>query len=392
MSQIHRVILVVLDSVGIGSLPDAYQYGDEGSHTLGHIYQKAKHLNIPNLLSLGLGHIENSLLPKSEKTPLGSFGRAMEQSAGKDTTTGHWEIAGSILKEAFPTFPEGFPTNFIEAFEEKIGRKTIGNFTASGTEIIQRLGDEHVRTGSPIVYTSVDSVFQIAMHEDIIPIDDQYKICQIARDMLIGPLAVGRVIARPFSGTSGHYTRTKGRKDFAIKPPENLLTVIQKQKGGVIGVGKISDIFDGEGIDLSYKTGDNEEGILKTVDLIQSGEGRLIFTNLVDFDMHYGHRRDVDGYAQCLEAFDQHIPTWISHLKENDVLIITADHGNDPTWHGTDHTREYIPILCYGKAIRAGVNFGTRITFADIAATIAEALDVALPKTKANSFLKEIIK
>ena len=392
MSQIQRVILVVLDSVGIGSLPDAHLYGDEGSHTLGHIYQKVGDLKIPNLLALGLGHIEGSMLPKVDQIPLGSYGRAMEQSAGKDTTTGHWEIAGSILEEAFPTFPEGFPKDIMETFEKAIGRKTLGNVVASGTEIIQRLGDEHVKTGYPIVYTSADSVFQIAMHEDVIPLEEQYHICQIARDILSGPWAVGRVIARPFLGGHGDYQRTKNRKDFALQPPDNLLSALQKSGGGVIGVGKINDIFDGKGIDVSYKTADNEEGIKKTGEIIRSGEGRLIFTNLVDFDMLYGHRRDPEGYAQCLETFDKELPFWMEDLKDDDMLIITADHGNDPTWQGTDHTREFIPVMCYGKNIKQGVNIGTRHTFADIAATIAEALAVEIPNTAAKSFLREIIK
>ena len=392
MSQIQRVILVVLDSVGIGSLPDAHLYGDEGSHTLGHIYQKVGDLKIPNLLALGLGHIEGSMLPKVDQIPLGSYGRAMEQSAGKDTTTGHWEIAGSILDEAFPTFPEGFPKDIMETFEKAIGRKTLGNVVASGTEIIQRLGDEHVKTGYPIVYTSADSVFQIAMHEDVIPVVEQYHICQIARDILCGPWAVGRVIARPFLGGHGDYQRTKNRKDFALQPPDNLLSALQISGGGVIGVGKINDIFDGKGIDVSYKTADNEEGIKKTGEIIRSGEGRLIFTNLVDFDMLYGHRRDPEGYAQCLETFDKELPFWMEDLKDDDMLIITADHGNDPTWQGTDHTREFIPVMCYGKNIKQGVNIGTRHTFADIAATIAEALAVEIPNTAAKSFLREIIK
>lgn len=392
MSSFRRVILVVLDSVGIGSLPDAQLYGDEGSHTLGHIYQKVGGLKIPNLLALGLGHIEGSMLPKVEQLPLGSYGRAMEQSAGKDTTTGHWEIAGSILEEAFPTFAGGFPKELMEDFEKSIDRKCIGNVVASGTEIIQRLGDEHMRTGSPIVYTSADSVFQIAMHEDVIPLTEQYEICKKARALLTGPWAVGRVIARPFEGESGNYRRTKNRKDFALQPPDNLLSALQQAGGGVIGVGKIHDIFDGKGIDVSYKTADNEEGIKKTGELIRSGEGRLIFTNLVDFDMLYGHRRDPEGYAHCLEAFDKELPVWMKDMKEDDMLIITADHGNDPTWHGTDHTREYIPVLCYGKNVKEGVDIGTRSTFADIAATIAEALDVVLTEPKASSFLKLMIK
>ena len=385
-----RVILIVLDSVGIGYLPDASNYGDEGSHTLGHIAENVAELKIPNLLRLGLSRIQNSRLPVVNEPPIGSFGRAAEKSAGKDTTTGHWEIAGTVLEEPFPTFTEGFPASFIESFEKAIGVKTIGNFAASGTEIIQQLGDEHVRTGFPIVYTSADSVFQIAMHEAVIPLERQYEICRIAREMLSGDLAVGRVIARPFTGESGQYTRTSNRKDFAIEPPDNVLTAIEKTGKTVIGVGKIYDIFAGKNITRSYKTKNNEEGIRKTIELIQAGEGALIFTNLVDFDMLYGHRRDPEGYAHCLEAFDAALPEMMAALREEDVLIITADHGNDPTWQGTDHTREYIPIVCYGPGIHQGADIGTRSSFADIAVTIADALGMDWQQPHASGFWKEI--
>lgn len=383
----NRVILIVLDSVGIGHLPDAHIYGDEGSNTLGHIVDQIPDIKIPKLIQLGLGNIDpNNSLPKTEY-PQAAFGRAAEMSAGKDTTTGHWEIAGTILEKPFPTFPDGFPTSFIQKYEEAIGTKTIGNYSASGTAIIEDLGDEHVRTGYPIVYTSADSVFQIAMHEGVIPIERQYEICQIARDMLAGEYEVGRVIARPFTGNSGNYTRTSKRKDFATLPPDNLLDAIQNQGKEVLGIGKIYDIFAGKGVTKSIKTANNKEGILATISAIKDdNKASLIFTNLVDFDMHYGHRRDVAGYAACLEEFDSYVPEILGAMEEDDVLIITADHGNDPTWTGTDHTREYIPILIYGQNIPAGYDFGVRSTFADLAATVADVLGIEF-ETTANSIL-----
>lgn len=383
----NRVILIVLDSVGIGYLPDAHLYGDEGSNTLGHIVEKYPALHIPNMISLGLGNIDlNNLLPKVQN-PLASYGKAMEQSAGKDTTTGHWEIAGTILEKPFPTFLDGFPTSFMADFEAAIGSKTIGNYAASGTAIIDDLGDEHVRTGFPIVYTSADSVFQIAMHEAVIPIEKQYEICQIARDMLTGDYEVGRVIARPFVGASGQYTRTSRRKDFATMPPDNVLDAINKQGKEVLGIGKIYDIFAGKGITRSIKTANNQEGIEATISAIENDKASLVFTNLVDFDMHFGHRRDVVGYAQCLEAFDAKLPEIMSKMKEDDILIITADHGNDPTWTGTDHTREYIPILIFGQNVPKAYNFGVRNSFVDIAATVADALGMDFETTGSSCLL-----
>ncbi|HQV68046.1 MAG TPA: phosphopentomutase [Saprospiraceae bacterium] len=383
----NRVILIVLDSVGIGYLPDAHLYGDEGSNTLGHIVEKYPALHIPNMISLGLGNIDlNNLLPKVQN-PLASYGKAMEQSAGKDTTTGHWEIAGTILEKPFPTFLDGFPTSFMADFEAAIGSKTIGNYAASGTAIIDDLGDEHVRTGFPIVYTSADSVFQIAMHESVIPIEKQYEICQIARDMLTGDYEVGRVIARPFVGTSGQYTRTSRRKDFATMPPDNVLDAINKQGKEVLGIGKIYDIFAGKGITRSIKTANNQEGIEATISAIENDEASLIFTNLVDFDMHFGHRRDVVGYAKCLEEFDAKLPEIMSKMKKEDILIITADHGNDPTWTGTDHTREYIPILIYGQNVPKAYSFGVRNSFVDIAATVSEALGMDFETTGSSCLL-----
>ncbi len=383
----NRVILIVLDSVGIGYLPDAHLYGDEGSNTLGHIVAQIPDIKIPNLIQLGLGNIDiENVLPKTEH-PQAAFGKAAEQSAGKDTTTGHWEIAGTILEKPFPTFPDGFPISFMEKFEAAIGIKTLGNYSASGTAIIDDLGDEHVQSGFPIVYTSADSVFQIAMHEDVIPIEKQYEICQIARNMLIGEYEVGRVIARPFTGTSGNYTRTSRRKDFATLPPDNVLDAIQNQGKEVLGIGKIYDIFAGKGITKSIKTANNQEGIVATISAIKDdNKASLIFTNLVDFDMHFGHRRDVPGYTACLEEFDACIPEILAAMDEDDVLIITADHGNDPTWTGTDHTREYIPILIYGQSIPAGYDFGTRDTFADLAATVADVLGIDFETTAKSIF------
>ncbi len=372
-----RVILIVLDSVGIGELPDAHLYRDTGANTLGNIALKYPGLHLPHLTALGLGNIvpENTL--KKTHSPQAAIGKAAERSAGKDTTTGHWEISGVILDKPFPTFTDtGFPKEFLSAFENAIGTKTIGNVSASGTAIIHELGDEHVRTGYPIVYTSADSVFQVAMHEEVIPLEKQYEICRIAREMLTGELEVGRVIARPFLGSSGEYYRTKNRKDYATLPPQTVLDVINEAKKGVYAIGKIIDIFAEKGISRYKKTKNNKEGILDTIEAIKSAPEALIFTNLVDFDMEYGHRRDVTGYAKALEEFDSYLPEIMENLKEEDLLIITADHGNDPTAPGTDHTREYIPLLHIGQKIRKGANTGVRESFADIAATVADYLEV----------------
>ena len=373
--DIKRVILIVMDSVGIGSLPDADKYGDVGSNTLGHIAENVPSFHIPNLIRLGLGNIDmTNQLPKAEN-PIGVYGKASEMSTGKDTTTGHWEMTGSILPKPFPVFPDGFPAEFIEQFEARIGTKVIGNYSASGTVIINELGEEHERTGYPIVYTSADSVFQIAMHEEVIPIERQYEICAIAREMLVGDMEVGRVIARPFIGSVGNYTRTSRRKDFATLPPDSIMDAIIKAGGEVYAIGKINDIFAGKGISRYVKTVDNTEGILKTIEAIREDSEGLIFTNLVDFDMLFGHRRDVEGYAKCIESFDSYLPEMLEALKEDDLLIITADHGNDPTWSGTDHTREYIPILIYSNGITPEP-FGTCSSFTCIAATIAGVLGI----------------
>lgn len=389
--KIARVILIVLDSVGIGALPDAHLYNDEGSNTLGNIARLYPDLKIPNLTALGLGNIDTTnALPKTE-SPLAAYGKAIEQSAGKDTTTGHWEICGVILENPFPTFPNGFPKTFIQQFEQAIGTSTLGNKTASGTAIIKELGVEHLETKFPIVYTSADSVFQIAMHESIYAVEEQYRICKIAREMLVEDLEVGRVIARPFVGEAGDFTRTKNRKDFSVSPPYTLLDALQENNKAVYSIGKIVDIFSGKGIDHYTKTANNQEGIEATLKAIKSPSTGLIFTNLVDFDMLYGHRRDVVGYAKALMEFDLALPNLLSNLRPDDLLIITADHGNDPSAPGTDHTREFIPILNYGQQIKAGQYIGIRSTFADIAATVAEALGVDF-ETKGRSYFSEIIK
>lgn len=387
--NINRVILIVLDSVGIGALPDADQYGDSGSNTLSHIAELHPDFNIPNMTAMGLGNIDPSNALAKTSNPSTVYGKAIERSAGKDTTTGHWEISGTILDKAFPAFPNGFPEHFIQAFETAIGYKTIGNKVASGTVIINELGDEHIATKSPIVYTSADSVFQIAMHEEVFPMEEQYRICQIARDMLVGDLEVGRVIARPFVGTSGNYSRTANRKDFSTLPPDNMLDAIQAAGKEVVSIGKIVDIFASKGISRYTKTANNLEGIKATIEAIKTPSSGLIFTNLVDFDMLYGHRRDVAGYANCLMEFDAYLPEIVTALQEDDLLIVTADHGNDPSAPGTDHTREYIPILNFHKHIKQGKDMGTRASFADIAATITEALAVDF-ETAGESYFDDL--
>lgn len=390
MNKINRVILIVLDSVGIGELPDAADYNDTGSNTLGNIARLHKGFSIPNLVEMGLGNIDvNNLIPTT-KNATAAYGKANEQSAGKDTTTGHWEISGLILEKPFPTFPNGFPKEFMAEFEKRIGHTTIGNRAASGTTIINELGEEHVKTRQPIVYTSADSVFQVAMHEDVFPIEEQYKICEIAREMLAGEMEVGRVIARPFVGFNGLYSRTSRRKDFAVLPPDNILDAIAHQEKEVYAIGKIVDIFAGKGITKYVKTVNNQEGIDQTIQAIRKKSNGLIFTNLVDFDMLFGHRRDIPGYANALMEFDARLPEITKALRPDDLLIITADHGNDPSAPGTDHTREYIPILNYSKSIQKGKDIGTRNSFADIAATIAEALDVSL-NTPGESYFKALM-
>lgn len=389
--MVNRVVLIVMDSVGAGELPDAKLYNDEGSNTLGNISKKVGGLKLPNLQKLGLGNIDGIKGFEGEEKPVGSYGRSLEKSPGKDTTTGHWEIAGLILDQAFPTYPDGFPQDVIAEFERRIGTKSIGNYPASGTAIIQDLGDEHVKTGYPIVYTSADSVFQIAAHEDVIPLERLYEICQIAREMLVGEHAVGRIIARPFIGSNGNYKRTTNRRDFSLKPVRKTILNNIVEKGlDVCAVGKIEDIYGGYGITKAVHTKSNMDGVDKTIEYMKEPTKGLIFTNLVDFDMLYGHRNDVEGYANALREFDAKIPEIIDALKDDDVLIITADHGCDPTTSSTDHSREYIPMLVYGKSIKSGVNLGTRESFSDIGKTIGEMLSVQ-NEISGESFAKYIL-
>lgn len=385
-----RAIIVVLDSVGMGELPDAEKYGDRGSNTLSNIAINVKDFSLPNLQDLGLGNIDGMKAIEKVNTPKGCFGRMAEKSAGKDTTTGHWEISGIILDKPFPVYPDGFPKEIIDVFEKAIGTKVIGNIAASGTEIIKMLGDEHVKTGYPIVYTSADSVFQIAAHEEVIGIDRLYDMCSKAREILKGEQAVGRVIARPFIGSSGEYKRTTRRKDFSLEPIGKTVLDYAKEKGyDVRAVGKIEDIFSNRGITHSVHTHSNSDGIDKTLEYLKDDFEGILFTNLVDFDMVYGHRNDVEGYAKALMEFDKRLPEIINALKDEDILIITADHGCDPTTESTDHSREYVPLLVYGKSLKQNVNLGTRSSFCDIAATIANYFNIS-EEIPGKSFLDEI--
>jgi len=392
-----RFIVIVMDSAGIGELPDSREYGDEGSNTIGHISKLVKDFSLPNLERLGLANIDGFSGTYRTTTDLksleltGSYGKMAEKSAGKDTTTGHWELAGIILDKPFPLFPNGFPDDLVKEFERRIGRKTLGNKPASGTVIIQELGDEHVKTGFPIIYTSADSVFQVAAHEDVIPVEEQYRICRTAREMLTGDYGVGRVIARPFTGKSGNYTRTDRRKDFSIRPPEKtVLNYLSENGYEVRAVGKIEDIFSGSGITRSVKTHSNADGIDRTIEWIREEYEGMLFTNLVDFDMKYGHRNDVEGYAKALAEFDRRLPEITGHLKDEDILIITADHGCDPSTTSTDHSREYVPLLVTGKHVRKGVNMHVRNSFADVAKTIAEYFGIE-NSLSGESFLNLII-
>lgn len=388
--MINRIILFVIDSVGIGALPDANNYGDMGANTLGNIIRTQNGINLSNLQKIGLGNIDNIEGLKPINNPIGAFGRSLQLSHGKDTTTGHWEMTGLYLSDPFNTYPQGFPKEIVAEFEKNIGRKILGNKPASGTEIIKELGEEHLKTGYPIVYTSADSVFQIAAHEDIIPLEKLYNMCKIARKIMMGNHAVARIIARPFIGDSGNFIRTSNRRDFSLNPPEKTVLDIAKTNGlDVIGIGKINDIFNGQGITEVIHTEDNMDGIDKTINCLRKDSKGIIFTNLVDFDSKYGHRRDPVGYKEALEEMDKRLPEIFNNMKFNDIIIVTADHGNDPTFKGTDHTREYIPILIYGNHIKNNVNIGTRKTFADIAATISDILNI--PRTINGESFKEII-
>ncbi|MRZ81037.1 phosphopentomutase [Paeniclostridium sordellii] len=387
-----RVIWMVIDSVGIGALPDSEKFGDVNVNTLGNIVKAYKDIQLPNMIKLGLSNIDGIDSLDSIDNPIGSFGRASEVSKGKDTTTGHWEMTGVLVETPFKTYENGFPKEIIDEFERKTNRKVIGNKPASGTAILDELGEQQMKTGEVIVYTSADSVFQIAAHEEIIPLEELYKMCEIAREIMMGENAVARIIARPFVGKPGEFERTSNRRDYSLSPFEDtVLDTIKKSNLDVIGVGKIEDIFNKQGITEAIHTKDNMDGVDQTINYMKKENKGLIFTNLVDFDSKYGHRRDVEGYKKALEEFDARIPEIIDNMKDDDILIINADHGNDPTYKGTDHTREYIPVLVYGKNINKGYNLGTRKSFADIGATVADILNVDLPK-HGESFKSEIMK
>lgn len=374
-----RIIWIILDSVGIGEAPDADAFGDVGADTLGNIIKTRGHIQIPYLEQLGLFSIDGTSLPSMGVIPIGAYGKAKELSNGKDTTTGHWEMTGIYTKQAFPTYPMGFPEELMEEFMKRTGCKGyLGNIVASGTQIINELGNDHMKTGYPIIYTSADSVFQIAAHEEVIPLQELYRMCEIARkELLVGEHAVARVIARPFIKEGSQYIRTPNRRDFSLKPDsENLLSYLKDAGYRVTAVGKIEDIFCGVGIGDAVHTKNNVDGIEKTIDFMETQHGGLIFTNLVEFDSTWGHRRDVEGYAQGLETFDKGLGRILAKMQEEDLLIINADHGCDPTFRGTDHTREYIPVLMYHKKMEQGINLGILDTFADIGATIADNFGV----------------
>ena len=384
-----RVFLMVLDSVGIGELPDGALYGDEGSNTLA-AAAKSPFFHMPNMEKLGLFSIDGVEMGQKEEFPQSSYGRLKEASKGKDTTTGHWEIAGLISQKAMPTFPSGFPEELIREFEKETKRGVLCNQPYSGTKVIEDYGPEHMRTGSLIVYTSADSVFQVAAHEEIVPVPELYRCCEIARKLCQGPYGVGRVIARPFIGKPGSFQRTSRRHDFSLEPPrETMLDWILKAGLEVRSVGKIVDIFAGKGIGQAVRTTCNQEGIEQTIQWMKEPFCGLCFTNLVDYDMLYGHRNDVDGYAKALSYFDSRLPELLAGLGEEDIFIITADHGCDPSTPSTDHSREYTPLIVYGRPVKKGVNLGTRDSFADIGATVLEYLQVE-GRTEGVSFWKEI--
>lgn len=391
MSKFNRIFLVVMDSVGIGEAPDAEKFNDKGADTLGHIAEHMNGLHMPNMAELGLSNIREIKGIEKAVKPKAHFTKMEEASNGKDTMTGHWEIMGLHIEQPFQTFPNGFPAELINELESRTGRKIIGNKPASGTEILDELGKEHMDTGALIVYTSADSVLQIAAHEDIIPIDEQYRICEIARELTLDEkYMVGRVIARPFVGNPGAFERTSNRHDYALKPfGKTVMNTLKDENYDVIAIGKISDIYDGEGVTKAIRTVDNDDGMTKLVESMSMDFHGISFLNLVDFDAKFGHRRDPQGYGEALEAYDARLPEVLSKLKDDDLLIITADHGNDPVHHGTDHTREYVPLLVHHKGIDVGRELPIRKTFADIGAAIADNFNVTLPE-HGKSFLKEI--
>ncbi len=384
-----RAILIVIDSVGVGELPDAAAYGDEGSNTLGNIAAQVP-LRLPHLRALGLGHVVH-LGDQAAPPARGAYGRMAEASAGKDSVTGHWEMMGIVLPHAFPTFPEGFPQPLIEELERRIGRGTLGNVVASGTAIIDRLGEEHVRTGKPIIYTSADSVFQVAAHEGVIPLEEQYRICEAAFELVGRGLGVGRVIARPFVGEAGAFTRTANRHDYALDPTgETLLDLLSRAGQSVVSIGKIRDLFAGRGITRALPTVSDADGLATLLTVMDDTPDGLVFMNLVDSDMQYGHRNDVAGYADNLERIDAGLGEVIGRLRPGDLLAVTADHGNDPTTPSTDHSREHVPILLTGRGVRAAVDLGTRATFADLGQTLAANFGVG-PLAHGRSFLPELL-
>ena len=387
-----RVMLIVLDSVGIGELPDAKEYGDVGSNTLRANYNTGK-LIVPNLEKMGLFNIEGIDYAPKCSNPTASFARMAEASKGKDTTIGHWEISGLVSKNPLPTYPNGFPKELLDKFSEKTGRKVLCNLPYSGTKVLEDYAKEHMETGALIVYTSADSVFQVAAHEEIVPLEDLYTYCKLARELLVGEHALGRVIARPFVGNVEEgFTRTSNRKDFSLEPQgKTICDIIEANNIPTVGVGKIYDIFAGKGIAKSVKSKSNFDGMQKTIDMVKEGQDGFIFVNLVDFDMKFGHRNDVDGYAAALNEFDTQLGELIALLNEDDILMITADHGCDPTTEGSDHSREYVPMLIFGNSIKSGVDLGTRASFSDIAATLSDIFNVEKPEF-GESFLSEVSK
>lgn len=385
----RRVFLIVLDSFGIGYEPDAAEFGDVGANTLASVAASDK-FSVPMMKKMGFFNIDGVEVGEKEPQPIGAYARLQERSKGKDTTIGHWEIAGMVSPKPLPTFPEGFPEETIKEFERRTGRKTLCNKPYSGTEVIAKYGKEHMETGALIVYTSADSVFQIAAHEEIVPVEELYRYCEIAREILVGDVGVGRVIARPFVGEAPNFTRTSNRHDFSLLPPKDtMLDALTKAGLQTRGIGKIYDIFAGKGIQHTIRIKNNEDGMNQTINTLREDFEGLCFVNLVDFDMTFGHRRDIDGYANAATEFDRKLATFMEGMKDNDIVMITADHGCDPGFMGTDHTREYIPLLIYGKNIKAGVNLGTRATFADIAATILDIFNVE-NVTDGTSFKKEV--